>query len=69
MKKLEKQKEVNKLVVEGKLPIAFFNSKIVSLEVSQKKQSTKRLLIPKYKQVDIPRANSNKLISKIYDLF
>ncbi|WP_064966006.1 hypothetical protein [Tenacibaculum ovolyticum] len=68
--KLKKKEEVNNLVINGHLPIAFFNSKIIDLSIIKEKNTYKySLFIDKYKQIDIPRPNSNKHISKIYDFF
>ncbi len=59
--------KVNDLVLEGILPLAFYNSEVINL--SENKAIKNDTLIPKYQQKNIPRANSNKCISKIYDLF
>ena len=70
MKELAKQKEINKLVFRGMLPIAFYNSKIEIFTHSiTEKHQIEELLNTKYQQINIPRANSNKCISKPYDLF
>jgi len=61
--------EINNLVLKGKLPIAFFNSKIVNLDNEIKTKVVNKLFIPRYKQFSIPRAVSNTLISKIYEIF
>ena len=60
-------KEVNDLVIKGIFPIAFYNSEILNIETSR--EITDNKFIPKYFQKNIPRANSNKCISKIYDFF
>ena len=72
MKSKDKNKAyINDLVLEGKAPVAFYNSKIIDLTTKENSNiiSTEKKYIPKYQQVSIPRPNSNKIISKIYDLF
>ncbi|OED44931.1 hypothetical protein AB832_01715 [Flavobacteriaceae bacterium (ex Bugula neritina AB1)] len=73
MKSKDKNKAyINNLVLEGKAPVAFYNSQIVDLTTNRENSNIiikEKKLIPKYKQVSIPRPNSNKNISKIYDLF
>jgi len=59
--------EVNNLVIKGLFPLAFYNSEILNVEANRKVIDNK--FIPKYSQRNIPRANSNKCISKIYDFF
>lgn len=59
---------LNKLVLESKLPIAFYNSKIVSNNNNIVPRLNNRLLINKYKQYNIPRARSDKLTCKVYDI-
>ena len=70
MRSKQKNKDtINSLVVQGKLPLAFYNAAIVDVSSGGANLSKKKIYIPKYKQSGIPRANSNKCISKIYDLF
>lgn len=59
---------INNLVLDGKLPLPFFNSIIIKL---RKEEGLKKMKLPisKYKQIEIPRANSLKIVSKIYELF
>lgn len=59
--------EVNNLVIKGLLPLAFYNSEILNIKTNRKVIDKK--FITKYSQKNIPRADSNKCISKIYDFF
>lgn len=68
MKKIkENQQHINRLVLKGKLPIAFFNSVLIKLDKNNELSTTKRL-IHKYKQRNIPKLISGKVISKMYDI-
>lgn len=61
--------EINEAVLQGLIPVAFFNSQIIpSLEV-EKKISIKTPLNHKYMQKSLPDSCSQFLISKIYELF
>ena len=66
--KKRKIQEINKLVSHGKLPLAFYDSKVVDLNENPDLDLDNYLVI-KYKQRSIPRLSSNKFISKIYELF
>lgn len=64
---------INEKVLEGVLPIAFFNSKVIVLESKNfnkvKVNKTTPILNKKYNQIELPEPSSTILISKIYDLY
>lgn len=66
--KQEIKEQINNLVFKGRLPVAFYNSEIMEFNSGISKINQKKY-IPKYNQLNISRASSNKCISKIYDLF
>ncbi|AQX12495.1 hypothetical protein BAX94_01875 [Elizabethkingia meningoseptica] len=68
MREKEIQLSINKLVIEGKLPIAFYNTDIIYIEKNIKTEQ-QRLVNSIYKQINIPRKESDKLISKIYEIY
>ncbi len=69
MRKKDLKNLIDYLAIKGKLPLAFYNSEIIELKKVSLKRKERKVLIPKYNQSSIPRANSNKSISKIYELF
>ncbi|MCS4237954.1 hypothetical protein M2306_000721 [Myroides gitamensis] len=72
MKKFIKETdELNKLVLKGQLPIAFFNTDIVELKQDSNSQNECMLKITfsqKYQQVNIPILDTFLIISKIYGI-
>lgn len=66
---------INEKVLEGVLPIAFFNSKIISYKkinfdkIKEKEKIKPSILNKKYNQIELPEPSSNILISKIYDFY
>jgi hypothetical protein len=64
---------INEKVLEGVLPIAFLNSKVITLEKKSfdkiKEKTKPSILNKKYNQIELPEPNSNVLISKIYDFY
>jgi hypothetical protein len=60
---------INKAVLNGKLPIAFFNSEIVKKENTSINKQSRGKVNEKYLQKKLPEADSPILISKIYELF
>lgn len=64
---------INEKVLEGVLPIAFLNSKVISLEKKSfdkiKEKTKPSMLNKKYNQIGLPEPSSNILISKIYDFY
>lgn len=64
---------INEKVVEGVLPVAFLNSKVISLEKKSfdkiKEKIKPKILNKKYIQIELPEPSSNILISKIYDFY
>lgn len=70
------EEKINKLVTEGKLPLAFYNSSIVvnsDINADNKKRLPKRPKLnyfnEKYKQVEIATGYLGRLNTKIYDLY
>lgn len=65
----DKKNELNRIVYNGILPIAFINSAIIKLEESIKEISViKDKTHKKYNQINLPDACSSILISKIYEI-
>lgn len=64
---------INEKVLEGVLPVAFLNSKVISLEKKSfdkiKEKIKPKILNKKYIQIELPEPSSNILISKIYDFY
>jgi hypothetical protein len=57
---------INQFVLNGNLPIAFYNSSIIEVPIYIKKQKKTSKI---YMQKGLPNAESIQLISKIYDIF
>ncbi|MBP1631539.1 MAG: hypothetical protein H6Q15_2432 [Bacteroidetes bacterium] len=58
---------INSLVLNGKLPIPFFNSQEVNNDVEHKNIQNNNIE-NKYKQKKLPEAEASLLISKIYEI-
>ncbi|MDD2330258.1 MAG: hypothetical protein PHW88_05660 [Bacteroidales bacterium] len=58
---------INDAVLNGKLPLAFLNSQVTSIDRIDNDRL--KILNKKYLQKNLPDAESPILISKIYDLF
>ena len=61
--------EINQAVLQGLIPVAFFNSQIIPSQELEKRISIKTPLNKKYMQKSLPDSNSQFPISKIYELF
>jgi hypothetical protein len=59
---------INDLVYKGLISIAFINSQIIKINNNNEKSEEIVYLNKIYKQKYLPEANSQVLISKIYDL-
>ena len=67
--KRKNKTKINKLVFQGKLPLAFYGSEIIELHPYDRRDINEKKFIPKYGQLNIARAAPNKCISKVYGLF
>lgn len=62
-----KVEQINKLVIEGKIPISYFNCEVVSLnKINPNPEPSPYKLSKKYNQLFL-RKSPLKLISRIYE--
>lgn len=62
--------KINKFVFKGKLPVAYINSDVSNIFISEETNiKKKKFTNSRYKQADLPIPNSQVLISKIYELY
>lgn len=60
---------INKSVLKGLLPVAFYNSKNMPNLIKSNKGIIGCQKENKYKHIQLPEAKSHIIISKIYELF
>ncbi len=65
---MQLKRELNEIVIKGKLPIAFFNSEVTEKKILCKSVKIKKHLNHKYKQRYHYAGFMGKLNSKMYDL-
>ncbi|SEM59693.1 hypothetical protein SAMN05421856_104385 [Chryseobacterium taichungense] len=70
MKKKELEKSVDTLVCKGLIPVAYYECDIfIHKEKEDVVKVNKQPVSPFFKQYNLPRKESEKLISKIYELY
>lgn len=70
MKKKELEKSVNTLVCKGLIPVAYYESDVfIHQQEEPVVKKEKQEVSPFFKQYNLPRKESEKLISKIYELY
>lgn len=61
--------KLNQIIFDGLLPVAFANSNIIKVEINNITRNKSHKSLNKiYKQIELPEASSQILISKIYDI-
>lgn len=68
MKIKEKREEINRIILDGRIPLAFIESVIIN-NSSSIQHIDKKKLNSKYLQKNLPDAASPLLISKIYEFY
>lgn len=75
-KKKELEKTIDQLVCDGLLPIAYYKCDIFFHEKEEEQnkeekeiKKTIHIVSPFFKQYNLPKKESEKLISKIYELY
>lgn len=68
-KECEVLDKINKLVLNGLAPVAFYNSYVKEFNNEANKElNDLKKLNKKYKQIELPRGVSDLTISKVYEL-
>lgn len=62
------QEEINEFVTSGTLPISFYNSEVIFIEKNEN-QYVASAMYKKYNQFNVLHRKTDKIISKIYDIY